>query len=251
MPFRCCTQNPRLLDLCVLPGAESAAREGIDLEVDRGAAVQLRRIGLVLGHQVPGCAAATRGCRRAGNPAPAVAVEVDEAPTLVSAETRRGAARRDVGRVGLGVGHVPVRVQVGLLAARDQDAHGGTAAAGDDDSGGARRAGGTDLRRAIAARLAVKQPVLPSSGDRLSMDGGERGVGDGEREGRADGREERQDIVIACVHELAVACTGAVRESLARSDGAEELVVPADILCIAAGSAQWSACASRGWAVRT
>ncbi len=153
--------------------------------------------------------------------------------------------------MGLGVCHVPVRVQVGLLAARDQDAHGGTAAAGDDDSGGARRAGGTDLRRAVAARLAVKQPVLPSSGDRLSMDGSERGVGDGESEGRGDGREERQDIVRACVHELAVACTGAVRESLARDDGTEELVVPADILYITATLAQWPACASRGWRLRT
>ena len=97
-------RNHHALALCVLPSANGATRQRVDLEVNRRAIAQLPSVRLVFGHQVPARAAAARGPRRAGNPAPAVAVEVDEAAALVGAETSGGAARGNVGRVGLGVG---------------------------------------------------------------------------------------------------------------------------------------------------
>jgi hypothetical protein len=203
------------------------------------AVVVFFRVRLVPGHQVPSRAATARGPGGASRPAPAVAVKVDETAALVGAKAIRDAARGDGGRVSLRVAHVPERVQVGLLTTGDHDAHGHASADGDNDGLVARRAGIANLVRAVAARLPIERPMAAGRSDRLAVDK-EGGVVNGECKGGLGGREKRQDVIGARVHELAVACPRAVGQRLARRDGAEELVIPADVLsrvvlCLTAG----------------
>lgn len=170
--------------------------------------------------QVPGGTATAGSPGRASSPAPAVSIEVHEASALVRAKPGRDASRGDVGRVGLGVAHVPVLVEVGLLPAGDHDAHGDSSTPGNNDGLVAGRAVLADLVGAVALGFAVDHPVLAGGGDRLAVDRRNIRVVGRECKRGFGRREERQDVIFARVHELAVACTRAVGQRLACGDRA-------------------------------
>jgi len=131
--------------------------------------------------------------------------------------------------VRLRITHIPVWTKVCLLTPWHDYIHGHAAVASNHDCS---VANGTALDNvgAVAASLSSDVPALSGRRYPLSVDGGYAWVGDGELERSGGGWQEPQDIVGAPVHELGVACTSTVRETLAGDDGAEELVLPAHIL---------------------
>lgn len=125
---------------------------------------------------------------------------------------------------------VPVRTEVDLLAARYHDIHRCAAIAGNKGCDSSRRARRADNIRAVAACRTPDAQVQATSGDCLAVDSRQVRIGDGKLEWPRGWGQESQDIVAALVHKLAVARPCAVREPLACDDGAEELVLPTNIL---------------------
>jgi len=82
---------------------------------------------------------------------------------------------------------------------------------------------------AVGASLPTKSQALATSRDGKAV---ERSSGIGGRQGKGAilGWQEAEDVVLALIHVLGVACTIAVREGFSIGDWTEELIVVADVL---------------------